>query len=119
MKYLFGWDYFKNHNTKNVCYSIIAHIFRLNNSFSIQKTLIFYSLHFINHFKLNKTMKFKFLLFTLLFGGLLMTYGCGDNSFSCEDGKQNQGETGIDCGGPAPTVPICVLAQMASKTEKN
>ena len=47
-------------------------------------------------------MKFKFLLFTLLFGGLLMTDGCGDDSFSCEDGKQNQGETGIDCGGPCP-----------------
>ncbi len=31
-----------------------------------------------------------------------MSYGCGDDSFSCEDGKQNQGETGIDCGGPCP-----------------
>lgn len=47
-------------------------------------------------------MKLKVLIFTLLIGGLFVMNGCGDDSFSCEDGKQNQGETGIDCGGPCP-----------------
>ena len=47
-------------------------------------------------------MKLKLLIFTLLIGGLFITSGCGDDSASCEDGKQNQGETGIDCGGPCP-----------------
>ena len=46
-------------------------------------------------------MKVKLLIFTLLIGGLFAMNGC-DESFSCEDGKQNQGETGIDCGGPCP-----------------
>ncbi|MEZ4887477.1 MAG: DUF6252 family protein [Chitinophagales bacterium] len=47
-------------------------------------------------------MKLNILIFTLLIGSLLVMNGCGDDSFSCEDGKQNQGETGIDCGGPCP-----------------
>ncbi len=47
-------------------------------------------------------MKLNLLILTLLIGGLFVMNGCGDDNFSCEDGKQNQGETGIDCGGPCP-----------------
>ncbi len=47
-------------------------------------------------------MNFKIILFCLSILGLLLMGSCGDSSFSCEDGKQNQGELGIDCGGPCP-----------------
>jgi hypothetical protein len=46
----------------------------------------------------------------LIFGGLILGSalwtGCkkDKNSESCSDGIQNQGETGIDCGGPCTTV---------------
>src|SRR5690606_34810781 len=26
---------------------------------------------------------------------------------TCDDGVQNQGETGVDCGGPCPACPTC------------
>lgn len=45
-----------------------------------------------------------------------MTYGCGDDNFSCEDGKQNQGETGIDCGGPCPN---CAYVRTCSDGTQN
>lgn len=47
-------------------------------------------------------MNFKIILLYLSILGFLLTSSCGDNSFSCEDGEQNQGELGIDCGGPCP-----------------
>ncbi len=43
--------------------------------------------------------QFKFLLLLSFFMALFSIYGCSEK-FSCDDGEQNQGELGIDCGGP-------------------
>ncbi len=43
----------------------------------------------------------QLLLCFAVLGLLLFSTACTDE-FSCTDGKQNQGETGIDCGGPCP-----------------
>lgn len=58
-------------------------------------------------------MKFKIstllLAITLLFCLNIWT-GCGKGSASCDDGEQNQGEIGIDCGGPCTAcnnLPTC------------
>ena len=49
------------------------------------------------------------LLFTLI--ASLIFISCSktiDNTGTCSDGKQNQGEQGIDCGGPCPAIcPSC------------
>lgn len=44
-------------------------------------------------------MKANFLFILLSFAFVCFFGSCSDD-FSCTDGKQNQGETGIDCGGP-------------------
>lgn len=43
--------------------------------------------------------QFKFLLLLSFFMALFSMYSCGEK-YSCSDGEQNQGELGIDCGGP-------------------
>lgn len=48
----------------------------------------------------------KYLLLSFLMLGLTLFSACGDD-FSCTDGKQNQGERGIDCGDEAGKCPPC------------
>lgn len=52
------------------------------------------------------------LLLSLLFA-TLFTVSCSkddndDTVATCTDGLQNQGETGVDCGGPCGACPVCV-----------
>ncbi len=69
----------------------------------------------------------KFFMSILLFAGAssIIYYGCkkkDSNSSSstttatCSDGIQNQGETGVDCGGPCPA---CAVASMSAKVDGN
>ena len=49
--------------------------------------------------------KLLFLLMFLAIGSLTFT-SCGDDE-TCDDGIQNQDETGIDCGGSCAVCPTC------------
>lgn len=55
-------------------------------------------------------MKFNKLVYLLIFALGLLVYSC-DEVQTCEDGIQNQGETGVDCGGAdcpdCDNVPTC------------
>ncbi len=46
-------------------------------------------------------MKFRQLFMFFMAFSLVLAVGCKDDP-TCDDGEQNQGETGIDCGGPCP-----------------
>jgi hypothetical protein len=52
-------------------------------------------------------MKSKILLLAIV---TITFFGCKkDDKESCSDGKQNQGETKVDCGGPCPPCPVNTL----------
>ena len=51
-------------------------------------------------------MKAKFLIMMSLCFALLLGSNC-NQTYTCTDGQQNQGETGIDCGDAAGLCPPC------------
>lgn len=61
------------------------------------------------HITLSICLTFSFILQSCLYGDKVIIPE-ETNNFTCNDGVQNQGETGIDCGGPCPecfTAPPC------------
>ncbi|QQS31553.1 MAG: hypothetical protein IPM47_13825 [Sphingobacteriales bacterium] len=51
-------------------------------------------------------MKTRIWLSVILFSAFVLVSACKQN-YSCTDGEQNQGETGIDCGDAAGLCPPC------------
>ncbi len=55
-------------------------------------------------------MKTKFILSIVVLLASALLFNACTQEFTCTDGKQNQGETGIDCGGPCDEcvrIPAC------------
>lgn len=52
-------------------------------------------------------MKTRIWLSVLLFVAMIATVSACKQTYSCTDGEQNQGETGIDCGDAAGLCPPC------------
>lgn len=68
-----------------------------------------------NFAKFNPTTIVDGKVFLASFSNQLCVYGLGDFSGPCYNGVQDQGETGVDCGGPcAPCVPHVFYCPTAS-----
>ena len=55
---------------------------------------------------MKKNGTIRFIIGLIAAASIIFYSGCSkDEKSSCDDGIQNQGETGIDCGGPCPACP--------------